>query len=324
MSGRVVCACCLLLWTAWVSADGQFRLMSFNVWGAGANTGQSIDETLAVLRAANADIIGLQETRAESVVCEIDDCPGEGPSAAPALAAALGYDHYLEPDPSATNWYNAILSRYPIAGVLPGGRGVTVEVQGQLVHVVNLHNIDFPYQPYQLAGIAYADSKPLSDAAAAIESAQRARGAVLKEVLRALDKTPTAALEVIFGDFNEPSHRDWTEAAARAGRHPLAVAWPFTRRLENAGFIDAYRAVYPDEMSHPGFTWTPTTQPDDPDDHHDRIDYVFLRGEGVTVTRAWVVGERSPPAELVVTPWPSDHRAVLVEVQWATPNPGPE
>jgi exonuclease III len=124
---------------------------------------------------------------------------------------------------------------------------------------------------------------------------------------------------VIFGDFNEPSHRDWSARAAAAGRHPLAVSWPLVRALEAEGFVDALRAVYPDEMDKPAYTWTPTTRPDDPADHHDRIDFVLVRGaspEGeVTIEAAGIVGEQAPAADLVVTPWPSDHRAVRVVIR---------
>lgn len=33
--------------------------MTFNVWGGGANEGKSIDETVAAIVAADADIIGV-------------------------------------------------------------------------------------------------------------------------------------------------------------------------------------------------------------------------------------------------------------------------
>jgi exonuclease III len=84
--------------------------------------------------------------------------------------------------------------------------------------------------------------------------------------------------------------------------------------LEAIGLTDTYRSVHPDEMLDPGFTWTPTTAPDDPSDHHDRIDYVFAKGPFLSVTDANVVGEAAPPAEIAITPWPSDHRATIADV----------
>ena len=81
--------------------------------------------------------------------------------------------------------------------------------------------------------------------------------------------------------------------------------------MAQAGFVDAYRAVHPDEIKHPGYTWTPTTKADDPNDHHDRIDFVYVKGKGVSMEDAALVGESSEHANIVVTPYPSDHRAVV-------------
>jgi exonuclease III len=124
-----------------------------------------------------------------------------------------------------------------------------------------------------------------------------------------------AALTIVTGDFNEPSHRDWSPAAAETGRHPLAVQYPTVLALETMGFLDAFRTFFPDEVAHPGFTWTPITSRDDPADHHDRIDFVLVRGAAARVTGAWVVGESAETADVVVQPWNSDHRGVVVEVK---------
>jgi exodeoxyribonuclease-3 len=74
--------------------------------------------------------------------------------------------------------------------------------------------------------------------------------------------------------------------------------------------------VHPDPVADPAFTWTPTTAADDPSDHHDRIDFVFARGETLTVADARIVGEAPETSGIVVTPWPSDHRAVVTEVSF--------
>lgn len=68
-------------------------------------------------------------------------------------------------------------------------------------------------------------------------------------------------------------------------------------------------ATHPDPVAKSAFTWTPTGSPADPEDHHDRIDFTFARAPGLKVIAAGIVGEKSPEADLVVTPWPSDHRA---------------
>ena len=52
------------------------------------------------------------------------------------------------------------------------------------------------------------------------------------------------------------------------------------------------------------------------DDHHDRIDFILARAKNLTVISAGIVGEKAPEADLVVTPWPSDHRASMAVVSF--------
>jgi exonuclease III len=81
--------------------------------------------------------------------------------------------------------------------------------------------------------------------------------------------------------------------------------------MVKAGFADAWRTIYPDEMKKPGYTWTPIMTADAPKTHHDRIDFVYFKGKGVKVTGANIVGENKSNADIVVSPYPSDHRAVV-------------
>jgi len=292
------------------------KVMSFNAWGAGLNAGKSIDETVAVLRAANADIIGMQEVRAEVVECTAEDCDARGESVASSLANALGYHYFESSKTNAANWSNAILSRYPIGATTPNELGVAIDVHGTTVYAFNVHLTDYPYQPYQLLGIEYGDAPLLQTERQAIAAARQARKPGLDLLFEDIRSIPWNVPAFVTGDFNEPSHRDWTARAVAAGQQPLVVEFPSAYAVEKRGFADALRLAHPDEVEFPAFTWTPTTSPDDPQDHHDRIDYVFVRNRFVnaTVEHASIVGEKSPEADIVVTPWPSDHRAVLVEV----------
>jgi exodeoxyribonuclease III len=294
----------------------SLRVMTFNIYGGGANEGKPVDETVAAIQAAGADIIGVQETRLESDPCTAQSCPATGPSAASAIAEALGFYVYEQTQANAALWANAVLSRYPITGATAHDLGVRIDVAGRAVYVFNIHLTDFPYQPYQLLGIEYGDAPFLDNEAAAIAAAQAARAPALALLSEDLVEADDAAAAFVLGDFNEPSHLDWTEAAAQAGLHPLRVRYPSARAVESHGFSDALRTIYPDPVAKPAFTWTPTSAPDDPEDHHDRIDYVLARGPHLTVHDAAIVGEASPAADIVVTPWPSDHRAVVAEVSY--------
>jgi len=308
-------ACALWLAASPLAAATRLTLLSFNTWGGGLNEGRPIDETVAVLRATDADLAGLQEMRAESSTCSATDCPPGERSVAGPLAAALGLHVHEQSGPEDVVWACAILSRLPIVATSPNGLGAIVEVDGRRLGVFNIHPTDYPYQPYQLLDIPYGEAPFLDTAEEAVAAATATRAEALRLLREDLAWAAATEAQVIFGDFNEPSHRDWSERAAAAGRHPLAVQWPLVRALEADGFVDALRSVHPDEIAKPAYTWTPTTRPDDPADHHDRIDFVLVRGAALTVEAAGVVGEQAPEADLVVTPWPSDHRAVRVVVR---------
>jgi endonuclease/exonuclease/phosphatase family metal-dependent hydrolase len=136
-------------------AETALTVMSFNIWGGGANANKPVDETVAVIRAVGADVVGVQETRLESDPCTAESCPPVGESVAKKLAEALGYHYYDQAKTNDALWASAILSRYPIGKATPNDLGVSIDVGGRTVHVFNIHLDDAPYQPYQLLGIEY-------------------------------------------------------------------------------------------------------------------------------------------------------------------------
>lgn len=304
----------LLLTATPALAETPLTLLSFNMWGAGANEQKPIDDTVAVLRASGADIIAAVETAPEPDPCEAgsQNCIVGPESRAKDLAAALGYYYHDFAHNTEVHWADAILSRYPFGNETPNGTGVEILVNGQTVVAYAMNLNDAPYQPYQLLNIEYGPYPFLKTAEEAVASAAATRGKALALVLADVAAKKDAVAQFVMGDFNEPSDLDWTAAAVAAGQQPMAVAWPFTKGLEAAGLVDSFRAIYPDPVAKPGMTWTPSSAPTDPEDHHDRIDFIFVTG--AHVTGAGIVGEKAPEADLVVTPWPSDHRATLAKV----------
>jgi len=312
--GLAACSCAPA--PAPVPAETVLTVMSFNTWGGGTNEGKPVDETAAVIRAAGADIVGIQETRQEAADCNEEDCPPASESVAAKLAQALGYHYYDQARTNDALWANAILSRYPIGAATPNDLGVAIDVEGRRVYAFNVHFTDFPYQPYQAFGIPYGDAPFLETGGEVAQAASAARGPAVALLVEDLKAATDADAAFVFGDFNEPSHRDWTAATAAAGRHPFAVEFPTTRAVESQGFVDAYRAAHPDEVAHPGYTWEAIARPADVQVHHDRIDYVFARGAKLAVEQARIFGEKTPEADVVVAPWPSDHRAVVATVRF--------
>jgi exodeoxyribonuclease III len=283
----------------------SLRIMSFNLWHGGDAGKQPLSQTLAVITSARADCIGIQEVEGNAP----NGTPR--PDNAAKLAKELNW-HYF-----AQGGRKGIISRFPIASHTPRKHGVKIMLpSGKPIYLFNVHLNHSPYQPYQLLNIPYGDGKFIKTEAEAIEEARKARGTEIEEVLQEI-KAVEAEGHPIFltGDFNEPSCLDWTAEAARAKLCPIEVRWPTTQSLIDAGMIDAYRQISPDPTIKRGLTWTPLTKPGDPRDRHDRIDMIWFKGMSTKVKSVEIVGESNEYADIVVTPYPSDHRAIIAEIE---------
>jgi endonuclease/exonuclease/phosphatase family metal-dependent hydrolase len=282
----------------------MLRVMTFNIWIGGESGGQPLAQTAKVIQEAIADIVGLQEVCGEKR-------DGKRPDNGAKVAELLGMNYFSQGDDDT-----AIMTRHKIVDHTPRKWGVQIELpSGRRVWLFNAHFSASPYQPYQLLKIPYNDTPFLDTAEDAVAAAHKTRGAQVDAMLaeiKAVGEEPTV---FVTGDFNEPSPLDWTPRARDAGRHPLAVEWPTAGAVYAAGFIDAYRDIHDDPVAIPGNTWTPTTAPSDPKDHHDRIDFVMVSDDGGDVEQAEIVGEDARHADIVVAPYPSDHRAVVATVK---------
>lgn len=276
----------------------RVTVMSYNIYRGGTMRGQPLSQTAKVIQEAKADIVGVQETRSPSGVN------------AEKLAQLLGWNHYVD------RGNRVIVTRYEIVEEMRDGIKVRLP-SGQEAYLFNLHLPSNPYQPYQLLGIEpkwhkHKDTPFIKTEAEAIAAAKEARGGEISALLSQIRSLPDQDAPVfVVGDFNEPSHLDWTEKAAASGRHPIKVAYPASIEMTKAGFADAWRTIYPDELEQPGYTWTPIMKADDPTTHHDRIDFVYYRGKGISLNEVKIVGENRENADIVVSPYPSDHRAVV-------------
>jgi endonuclease/exonuclease/phosphatase family metal-dependent hydrolase len=270
-------------------APCTLRVMSFNIeWGGAHVRFESVVEAIV---AARADLAGIQEPEGNLE----------------RLANALGW-HY--------NRRNHVISRYPLVDP-PGGDGrfLFVEVApGQVVAIANVHLPSDPYGPHWLRqGHTEAELTALE------------RDVRLTKIAPLIDTlAPIHARGVpvfLTGDFNSPSHEDWTEeAVGRVPHREVAFAWPVSRAVAAAGFADSWRQVHPDPVAHPGFTWWAARQriedynPTDPADQ-ERIDFVWFAGPA-EVRSSEIVGEEGgQEVAISVSPWPSDHRAVISEFE---------
>ena len=273
--------------------DSVLRVMTYNACRGGTAQGQPLSQSARMIEMAKADIVGLQEI-------------GDN---GPKLAELLGWNHS-----------SYFLTRYEIVKEAQGiGKrpwfGIKVKLpSGEHVYALNAHLPNPPNQAYQLLGLkgGYRTYPKIDTEEEAIAGAKKARGKYIDRLLKLMKNfVDTDDPIFVVGDFNEPSHLDWTEAAAKAGHHPMKVAFPTSQRMVEAGFTDSYRTIHPDEVAKPGLTWSPVYEPKHSDHHLMRIDYVYFKGKGVEVTDAKIVGEDKEHADIVVSPYPSDHRAVV-------------
>ena len=272
------------------------RVMSFNIFYGGdeldLSTGdwcaeptgcqEAFAQVIEAIRASDADVVGLQETTMN----------------ARPIAEELGWNYSER---------THVISRFPI--VDPSGADghyVFVEPEpGRVVAMANTHLPSSPYGPYRIRDGASLEK--------VIALEERLRVPALTEQLGPLEELAGRDIPVFLtGDFNTPSHLDWTPEADDAREDmPFPVEWPVSKALADAGFADSYRAVNPDPVARTGFTWTPGGPESIENEVHDRIDWVLSAGPARPLATQ-VVGESgNENVDLVVDPWPSDHRGVV-------------
>ncbi|WP_459801323.1 endonuclease/exonuclease/phosphatase family protein [Herbidospora sp. RD11066] len=268
----------------------QLKALSWNLWHGGTQVANGLDRQLKFLLESDVDVVGIQEN--------------EG-SAAQTLASALGWSYFQNSD-------TAVLSRYPITATTPTVAGSAVAAKINLgarsLRLWSAHLGYTPYGPYDACFGRMTVQQLLS------RESSSGRTGQINAIISAMsaDLAASATTPVLLtGDFNAPSHLDWTSANPHCGYG--SVAWPTSTAPANAGLTDSYRQAHPNPATHPGITWSPifktftggygynshTGEPEP----QDRIDFVHYRGP-LTVLSSETIAEGT-----------SDHAAVLTVFQ---------
>lgn len=286
------------------SGQEKIRVMTFNLWHGGDGIKWPKDTTvkyqLEAIRRSKADIVGFEEQTSNH---------SDNQSRAKLLADSLGWHCFI------IDGSRAIIARYAMQAV----ENREEKAQAVLFHLGQnrqlvfgvMHLMYTPYEPYDIA-----DGK-LKTQEEAEASARKSR---LHQVQYMTDDI-AAYLQnglpiVLVGDFNEPSCLDWTAKAIKERKNSelsFMVDWPASRHLIDHGFKDAYRTFYPNVKKKPGYTWTSVEGLWRNPEIHDRIDLVFV-SKGIKVKNAQVIGEESALSDIVISKWPSDHRAVVADL----------
>lgn len=318
---------------------GRFTVLQWNIWQEGTIVPGGYEAIVDGIAKLKPDFVTLSEVRNY-----------HGTNFTARLIRSLkkrGLQYY-----SFRSDDSGVLSRYPLTDSivivpLDNDHGSVYKLTTRLGHrklCVYTCHLDYLNDTYYEVrgydGNTFCPMPPLTDRAEILRrnALSRREDAIRRFIKDALYEIDNGAMVVLGGDFNEPSHLDWTERSSHLyDRHGVAIEWPCTKMLETAGFLDAWRVCYPNELHHPGFTfpadnaampverltWAPNS------DERERIDYLFYQGVDMRVCKIRLFGPKgciaisrrlpSKCRDRFIKPqgvWPSDHKAIFATFRY--------
>lgn len=268
----------------------KISIMTFNIENGGTQV--DFNKVVDAIKASKADVVGIQE----------------GWGNTKRIAQALGWKYY--------NRQLHIISRFPLLNPADGKNLYTyIEVQpGKVIAMANMHLPDEPYGPDMV--------KNGATATAVEQTEKKVRLPTAAPFIEKIATVAKLGIPVFLtGDFNSPSHLDWTTNTVNVlPNHRYVVVWPVTKMIQDKGLIDSYRDVHPDTIKDTAYTW-PSGRPaiknpidgfnPSEKDLRDRVDFIYTAGNS-KVIESHIVGEPGyQNVDISVSPWPSDHRAVV-------------
>lgn len=326
--------CCLAC-----SKKQNVKFLQLNVWQEGTMVEGGYDALVDELVRTDADFVMLSEVRNYNNTRFCD-----------RITASLkekGKTYY-----SFYSYDSGLLSKYPLIDsttVFPENEDhgsiykLVADMNGREVAVYTAH-LDYLncayYDVRGYDGNTWEPIEPLTDVDSILRknTASQRDDAIRLFIEDAAKERAKGRLVFIGGDFNEPSHLDWTEATKDSADHQgLVIPWTVTTLLAENGYTDAYRSFYPDPVKNPGYTypadcrhvdiskllWAPEA------DERERVDYIFYYpSEGLKLTKASMYGPRGciragqrtddTSADVFIEPlniWSTDHKGVIAEFE---------
>jgi beta-glucosidase len=251
---------------------------------------------------------------------------------------------------------SGIISKYPItdsASVYPEKVDTgsiykaILNVDGTEIALYSSHLDYQKYAPYLPRGYSGDDWKKMEKPVTILDSILKntlssKRQDQIKAVIADAEKEFKNGRSIIIGgDFNEPSHLDWIKSTENLFDHNgMIVPWPVSELLSKYGYIDSYRRLFPNPVTHPGFTY-PADNPEAdinkltwaPDaDERERIDFIYFKPKKELILKnVAIIGpkgcivrgkrEAEKSRDNFILPsgvWPSDHKAILATFELTT------
>lgn len=311
-------------------------MLQWNIWMCGTVVPNAFESLVGEIERLQPDFITISEVwnRNDSTFCSkiIESLANK----------KLTYYAYFGHD-------TGVLSKYPIhesskVYAVEGKSGTinrivtSVGKQEFAVYTAHLDYLNDAYYDAKGYDGSTWQKRPIPESVEEILSINNAssRDDAIKEFVKvSKEDIEQGRIVILGGDFNEPSHLDWTNETKDLYDHNgFVIPWTCTSLLEENGFIDTYRSLYQDPIHYPGFTF-PSDNPLVPverlawgpeADERDRIDFIFyypnpmiklsnasLFGPQKSILRSQRVDESSlDPFITPLYPWPTDHKGVLV------------
>lgn len=313
----------------------ELKVLQMNIWQEGTSVDGGFDAIANEVARLDPDIVLFSEIRNYN-----------GKQFIPRIIEALK-ERGKQYNGECSTLDVGILSKYKISEQRPNyllndDSGsvlkATIEIGGRKVIVYSAH-LDYTHYacflPRGYSGTTWKKLDAPVNSAAEVEKANNKsrRDEAIRGVIEDAKKE-AGNIILLGGDFNEPSHLDWQKNTKDLWDHNgLVIRWDCSVLLSSAGFKDAFRVLYPNPVTHPGFSFPSDNEAVDvkklawaPDaDERDRIDFIYfmpdkkLKLKDIAIvgpSKSIIRGQRAEEGTkdkfiLPLDTWPTDHKAML-------------
>ncbi len=301
------------------------RVLVWNVLRGGNKVEKGPEKALAVIRSVEPDIVLLQESY---------DIDGDRPKLGEWLAGELGWNQY-----QGESAHLCIMTPLDLETTFfhHAWHGVGARIKDEHDREFLAWSIWIDYRAF--IGYELRDNPEMDDetllAAETDRSSRLNQATALIEHLKEAGQLESDLPLLVGGDWNCPSHLDWTRDTARVYRNRRDMPLPVSLAMRDAGFTDTFRLLHPNPVQHPGITWSPMFRGPAPGDEgtpqsFERIDRLYLKNPtGQTPGRSLCpIAARVLPMvweDDAVEPdrreFPSDHGALVIDLEWTRAHP---